>query len=62
MSDCPQRLPLIKLQPNLDFDSEEEMRNHLKVFYPNMRRVVKVWKVEVVRCQIEIPMPKANEK
>jgi hypothetical protein len=61
MSDCPPRKPLIKLQPNVDFDSEEEMRNHLKVFYPNMRRIIKSWTVKVIRCEIEIPEPRKHE-
>jgi hypothetical protein len=50
----------IVLQPNRNFEDVSEMNEYLKNEFPNLLRVHKTWLVEVLRCEIVIPEPKAK--
>lgn len=46
----------LRYQPNQDFESEEEIKTWIRLSYPKKDvKIIKVWKVTVVRCQIEVP-------
>jgi hypothetical protein len=69
MSTCPPKRNLppprksdgtIIMQPNRAFDTEAEMKSFLAIYHPEMIRVHKVWKVEVIRCEIVVPECKAK--
>lgn len=47
-----------RFQPNRQWDSTDEMSFWIKNNLPEGTKVIESWKVQVLRCQVEVPNPK----